>query len=453
VRLALLAALLLCLIQLVLSAAFYTFTSNWLFNQLDQSLMTTAAQVAAALDDGEPLEADDFGMGAGSVAFLRERRSFIRVIDLDTGAILDTNDSDGWPVTAQARNGRAGFETLNTPSEEDSLIRIYTLPFENSQQLGLQIGQSLEETHRTLAQILGLLALMLGATALLALASGWFLAHRALIPVIVITRTAREIGENDLSRRIAMNLPDDELGQLARTINAMLDRIEQAFQQQQRFTGDAAHELRTPLSIMQTGIDVTLSQERSPAYYRTTLESIQEEVRRLTALTVNLLTLARADAHLLTLNRRPMDLSLLVNTVLEQLAPVAEQKHVTVRRDIAPHVSLVADEDCIIQLALNLIQNGVKYTPEGGCITIIVSQTADEARLIVTDTGPGIPVQHLAHIFDRFYRIDRARSREHGGFGLGLAIAQQIVHLHGGEIEVASEVGVGTRFTVTLPAS
>ncbi len=448
-----LAALLLCLIQFVLSAAFYSFTSNWLLTQLDQSLLTTAAQVAAALDDGEPMETEDFQLGAGSAAFLRERRFFIRVIGRDMGVILDTSTSDDLPVTTQARRGSAGFETLDAPSKAGSLIRVYTLPLENSQQLALQIGQSLDEVHQTQAQILRLLILMLGATALLALASGWFLAHRALIPVNAITRTARDIGEKDLSRRIVMPLPNDELGQLAQTFNGMLDRIEGAFQRQRQFTADAAHELRTPLSIMQTGLDVVLSQERTANHYRTALENMHEEVLRLSQLTTHLLTLARADAHTRTIEQRPVDLSLLLTTVADQVAVAAEQKQIAIQRDIPPSISIEADEDRLIQLALNLLENAVKYTPTGGSITVKLAQSSGQVFFSVVDTGVGISPQQLPHIFDRFYRVDRARSREQGGFGLGLAIAQQIAHLHGGEINVTSQVGVGTQFTVTLPAS
>jgi heavy metal sensor kinase len=430
---------------LALSAAFYRFTSNWLLYQVDQNLMTTAAQIAAALDDGEPMEAEDFQFGAGSAAFLRERRFFIRVFDRGTGDILDTSYSDDAPVTAQARNGSAAFETL------DSLIRVYTLPLRNSQQLALQVGQSLEAVNQTQTQILRLLGLMLVATALLALASGWFLANRALIPVNAITRTARDIGEKDLSRRIDMPLPEDELGQLAQTFNGMLDRIEGAFQRQRQFTADAAHELRTPLSIMQTGLDVVLAQKRTAKDYRTTLENMQEEVVRLSQLTTHLLTLARTDSHTLLIVLRRVDLSLLLNTVADQVMVAAEQKQITLQRDIPPSIYVEADEDQLIQLALNLLENAVKYTPVGGSVTVKLAKSNGQVCLSITDTGVGISAEHLPHLFDRFYRIDGSRNRAQGGFGLGLAIAQQIAHLHGGEIKVDSQMGIGTRFTVILP--
>lgn len=204
---------------------------------------------------------------------------------------------------------------------------------------------------------------------------------------------------------------------------------------------------------MQTGIDVVLSQARDAAQYRAALEAVQEEAQRLTSLTVGLLTLARADSHTLTLNREVTDLSLLINTVIDQVTAVAEQKQITIQREIVPCLALNMDEGRIIQLALNLIENAVKYTPEGGAVTVIVVQTGDTVSLSVADTGPGIPPEYLPRVFDRFYRTDRSRSRDQGGVGLGLAIAQHIAQLHGGEINVWSQVGVGTRFTVTLPVS
>lgn len=458
IRLALLAALLLSLIQFILGIVFYGMTSNWLLNQVDQSLLTTAAQVASTFHENDPLEGDNlnFQFNDGDEAtdtFLRERQFFIRVIDKRTGAILDESANYDVAVTQQALTSSNRFETLTMTSEHDSLARIYTLTVNDEESLVLQIGQSLDEVTRTQAEMGRLLGLMLLATALLALGTGWFLAARALIPVNAITQTAQNIGEQDLHRRISINLPDDELGRLAQTFNRMLDRIEEAFRRQQQFTADAAHELRTPLAIMQTGVEVIPGQERSPAQYRATLATIQEEVQRLTTLTINLLMLARADARTFTLERHSMDLSLLLHTVADQMMLTAEQKQIRIQRYIAPNNKINADEDRLIQVALNLLENAVKYTPNGGTITITLTHLPYQVCFSIADTGRGIPPEHLPHIFDRFYRADRARTRHKGSVGLGLAIAQQIVQLHGGEITVSSQVGTGTRFSVILPTS
>ncbi len=446
--------MILCCIQVVLGGAFYILISNWLLGQSDSTLSATAAQVSATLqgadliDDGllkfqfnDPDEPTD--------AFLQERKFFIRLINRRTGQIVESSASYEVAVSSQALLPSASYETLRSAGTS---MRVYSYPFDEGD-YSLQVGVSLEEVNATQAQIMRLTALAVLISIVLGGGTGLFLANRALVPIQAITRTAQQISERDLSKRITRPLVDDELGQLAQTFNTMLDRVEGAFQRQQHFTADAAHELRTPLSIMQTGIDVVLSQARDAAQYRAALEAVQEEAQRLTSLTVGLLTLARADSHTLTLNREVTDLSLLINTVIDQVTAVAEQKQITIQREIVPCLALNMDEGRIIQLALNLIENAVKYTPEGGAVTVIVSQTGDTVSLSVADTGPGIPPEYLPRIFDRFYRTDRSRSRDQGGVGLGLAIAQHIAQLHGGEINVWSQVGVGTRFTVTLPVS
>jgi len=443
-------------IQLALGAAFYRLTSDWLVGQLENTLVATATQVAVTLQGADFIDDNQVNVRFRDPddvvnAFLQGQRFFIRVIDQREGLVIETSEPYQVDISPQARNVNAGYETL--PLRDTAIMmRVYTLPLEGYP-LALQVGVSLAEVNATQALIFWMIASALLLTVLLGAGSGLFLASRALIPIHAITRIARQIGERDLTQRITLNRVDDELGQLALTFNTMLDRIERAFQHQQRFTADAAHELRTPLSIMHIGVEVILSQERTPAEYRAALDSIQEEVRRLTALTVGLLTLARADSHRLTLHRDLVDFSMLIRTVIDQIAPIAEHKNIDIQRDILPEVRLEADEERMIQLALNLIENAVKYTPEGGLITVTLTQTSGQVRLTVADTGTGIPPEHLPHIFDRFYRMDRSRSRDNGGFGLGLAIAQHIVQLHGGEITVVSQVGVGTQFGVTLPTS
>ncbi len=458
VRLALLAALLLGMIQFILGIVFYSVTSNWLLNQVDQSLMTTASQVAATLHENDVMEGDNlnFQFNDGNEAtdtFLRERQFFIRLINTRTGGILDESANYDITVTQQALASGTGFETLQITSAPERLIRVYTLIVNDKESLALQIGQSLDEVTRTQAEMGRLLGLMFITTAFLALVTGWFLADRALIPVGAITQTAQNISEQDLDRRIIINLPNDELGRLAQTFNKMLDRIEEAFRRQRQFTADAAHELRTPLAIMQTGVEVILAQERSPMQYRATLETVQEEVQRLTTLTGNLLMLARADARTLPLDRHRMDLSLLLNTVADQMTLAADQKHISIQRDIPPDININADEDRLIQVALNLLENAVKYTPYGGSMTIKLSHSPHQVCFSIIDTGTGIAPEHLSRIFDRFYRADRARTRHQGGVGLGLAIAQQIVQLHDGNIKVVSQLDIGSEFTVTLPTS
>jgi heavy metal sensor kinase len=241
------------------------------------------------------------------------------------------------------------------------------------------------------------------------------------------------------------------LEKLVQTFNAMLDRIEQAFQRQRQFTADAAHELRTPLSIMQTGLDVTLSQERSTSQYRSALVAVQEEVGRLSQLANTLLMLARADTRDLPLAMDRVNIALLLNAVADQFASLADDKHVTLERQISPNLFIHGDEDRLIQVVFNLLDNAVKYTPPAGKVRIVAGQNQGRMEIRIEDSGPGIPIAEQAHIFDRFYRVDHARNRSQGGFGLGLAIARQIVELHHGQIHVRSEPGHGTQLIVQLP--
>ncbi len=457
-RLALLSALLLCLIVLVIGLIFYALTSEWLLAQIDQTLTVTGNQVATGLIDPEeplpiqPLPAQQTAATEAAQAFLQEQGYFVRVLNLETGAILIRSTAFDPPLPEASRRDGPYLETLSIGAEA-APVRVYTLPMPRVQPYAVQVGQSLEELQETQGQMLRLLAFMLIPAATLAAFSGWLLAQRALIPVNVITQTAQAISQDDLSRRIQPGLPDDELGRLAQTFNHMLDRVQSAFTRQQQFTADAAHELRTPLSIMQTGLDVTLAQPREAEAYRTMLESMREEVRRLGQLTGQLLLLARADAHTLPFEPRPTDLSLLLHTVVDQIEVAAGEKQIALRRDIPTGCQLMGDEDRLIQLMLNLLENAVKYTPEGGTITVTLQQVPGYVHFSICDTGIGIPPEHLEHIFDRFYRVDRGRSRQQGGVGLGLAIAHQIARLHGGEITVTSQPGQGSTFTVRLPVS
>ncbi len=460
-RLALWALLLLGVTQFVVSAILFVSISAWLEKQVDNNLLLTATQVSSVLyDPDQPqntLDTEDisFQFTAESIAtqsFLRDQLFFVRLIDRSTGTILAASVDYDIPISSQSLSAEARFDTVGFDDENKILdVRIYTLPLSYTPQLVLQIGVSLEDTHEIQGEVLRLLALLLAVTAILAPLSGWFLANRALVPIHATARTAAEINETDLTQRLDLAASEIELEQLIQTFNAMLDRIEQAFRQQRQFTIDAAHELRTPLSIMQTGLDVTLSQERSAAQYRAVLVSVQEEVQRLSHLASALLMLARADTHELPLVMNTVDLSLLLNAVADQFGALVDDKNISIARQISSDLVVQGDEDRLIQVVLNLMDNAVKYTPPDGKVRIIAKRKQNWVELSIEDTGPGIPTAEQGHIFDRFYRVDQARNRGQGGFGLGLAIAKQIIELHHGTIRVMSEPGHGAQFVVTLP--
>ena len=233
----------------------------------------------------------------------------------------------------------------------------------------------------------------------------------------------------------------------------MLARLEESFKQQRQFSTDASHELRTPLTAMIGQIDVALGWPESAEYYRTTLVGVREQAQRLIRLASDLLVLARADVQPTAAAAESIDLASLVPAVITQMQPLAaeRQQHFVVAT--APAGVVYGNEDQLIRMLLNLLDNAIRYTPAGGCITLGCEHRNGSVAIQISDTGLGIASEHLPRLFDRFYRVDRGRSRAQGGSGLGLAIAQSIAQLHGGEITVSSTVGQGSTFMVRLPVS
>lgn len=419
------------------------------FHDLVQN--TFALAHSAVRTDGNRLSLD-----ASTEASLRNDERFVRLFDLDGTVIVDTSAAAGTiPLDPNLVHGALAGQTRTTTAPgDDGPMKIVTAPVHANGAIAgaLQVGVSRGDTD----EVLGALILVLGIIAPLSLVTaavvGYVLAGRALAPVAAITQTAAGIGAGDLHARLNLPLPDDELGRLARTFDAMLARIEDAFERQRRFTGDAAHELRTPLSLMRGQVDLALSRPRSAEDYRTALTDLDQDLERLTGLVGTLLTLARADAGRLPLVRAPMDLADTIALLLEQYGPLADEAGVTLTDESSP-APLNGDEDLLIQLLVNLLDNALAHTPTGGRITVGCRTEGDRVHLWVADTGSGIPPEHQSRIFDRFYRVDTGRTRAEGGTGLGLAICKAIAEAHGGTISLASREGKGTRVELTLPRS
>jgi heavy metal sensor kinase len=282
---------------------------------------------------------------------------------------------------------------------------------------------------------------------------GLALANRALRPVSEITRRAHRITAENLDQTIPVRNPRDELGRLSLTINDMIRRLQESFARVRQFSADASHELRTPLTIMRGEIELSLRSPKTPDAYRTVLESTLEEILRMTTIIDNLLTLAKADQGIALGSLSEVALDGLVEELHEDATLLAARKGLTVELRSNTPIVLVGDRLRLRQLFLNLVDNAIKYTPEGGTVTLALERRDGTAVFEVTDTGIGIPPADLDRIFDRFYRVDKARSRELGGSGLGLSIARWIAELHRGTIGVRSELQRGSVFTVTLPIS
>jgi heavy metal sensor kinase len=315
----------------------------------------------------------------------------------------------------------------------------------------LQTGRSLAGTEAALARLRRQLLLGLPLMLVFAAVGGLFLAGRALSPIDRMATAAEQITGSDLSGRMGPQ-GSEELGRLAGAFDRMLERLDKAFQRERRFVADVSHELRTPLTALRGRIEVTLTRPRSGPEYEETLESLAAEVARLTRLSEDLLLLARFDRGAPVVRPEPVDLSALLASVAAQLRPLAEGRGQALVEDVAPGLALQADPDQLIRLFFNLVDNASKFTADGGRIALAARQDGDSIAVAVSDDGAGIGPEHLDGIFDRFYRAEQSRARSTGGHGLGLAIAQEIAHAHGGSVAVSSVPGEGSTFTVTLPA-
>ncbi|HWT00140.1 MAG TPA: ATP-binding protein [Pyrinomonadaceae bacterium] len=315
-------------------------------------------------------------------------------------------------------------------------------------------SQPLEAVEEELESLREILYFAAPAALLLAGLGGWFLARQGLAPVAAMAKSARRIGAGGPDRQLPVADPRDELGQLATAFNELLARLNAAFDEQRRFMADASHELRTPLSVMSTAAGVTLKKgHRAEEEYREALQMMAEQTRRLSRIVQDMFTLARADAGRYPLRKQPLYLNDLLEEVSRAGEMLASGKGLTIELSNLPESAYHGDEDLLRQMVLNLVDNAVKFTPPGGSVRLGLERGDGEYLLSVSDTGPGITAEARAHLFERFYREDKARSRAgDGGAGLGLAIARWIAEAHDGELFLAGSGGAaGATFTVRLP--
>ena len=427
-----------------------------LYASLDESLRARALAFEAAVEHewhegerGSPgeIEAQAYGLdvfrawdGRGRLIFGRE---------------------EGTPSRASYPGIPDGDVVATERLVSGTTVRLVTHPIRVSGRIGgvVQVGRSTADLQRVLAtlRLIGLVGL--GLALCLAGLGGSFLARRALAPVDRVTRAAELIGAEDLSRRLDLDLPDDEMGRLAGAFDAMIARLEAAFERQRRFTADASHEIRTPLGIMRSQVDVALARPRSPEEYIRVLEAVRVQVDRLSQLTERLLTLARADGPE-TVTLVPVDLQDIAAEAAASVAGQARARGVRFDVEIEDVPAVQGDPIWLGQLLLNLLDNALRHTPPGGRVTLSLEPAATGEGhhaggvvVRVEDTGEGIAPEHLPHLFERFYRVDPGRARTSGGAGLGLAICDWVARIHGGRLTVTSAPGAGSSFTLWLPAS
>jgi len=350
--------------------------------------------------------------------------------------------------------------TIDRPSDSEIVFIAQPLGgFENDAEFHRTLVLSNGPAQRTLEKQVNERALVklkefsfagLGALALVSLGLGWLIAGRVLAPIDEIGAVAREIQARNLSRRIALAGPDDELKRLADTFDDMLDRLETAFSAQRKFVADASHELRNPLAIVQTNLDLALTDpEPTGERLRERAAVLRRATGRMARLVDDLLALARAEAR--ADRRSPVDLGAIVEEAREEFGALAQAKRVSVAADLEA-VRVVGDAEALGRAVANLLDNAVRVAPEGSVVRVAAGRENGWGYVAVSDEGPGIPTEQQARVFDRFARIDDGRARSEGGSGLGLAIVRRIAEAHGGDVALDSSPGRGATFTLRLPS-
>jgi heavy metal sensor kinase len=421
-----------------------------LVQTVDRELRGSSTQIAQGYAYEGP---EDFADVSGTV--LPHGSSAAQVLDSRGTILLEYGEAVNGPlvsakVRGEALDGNQRMVTVHLGREHEPYRALVTPVNRRGRQRILVVAQSLREVDESVDQVLVLL-LIAGPAALLATAlGGWWLARKALLPVGRMTSKAEQIGIDRLEERLAPPATADEIGHLAVTLNAMLDRLEQGVKEKHRLVADASHELRTPLAAMRVELDISLRGDDLTPSAREVLESTLEEVERMSLTVDNLLTLARVDEGRLELLTSRVDVLTACNAAVGPLRSLVAAKRLRFSVE-GESCEVEADPQRLQQAIRNFAENAIKYSRVGGEVTITAWCTKHEAGVTVTDNGPGIPPHARQHIFDRFYRVDSARGRDGGGSGLGLAICREIANAHGGRVYVESEEGQGSAFTLALP--
>lgn len=439
-------------ILLLFGVAVYAVVSVSLISQVDSIVLRTVRSIlpnifvdaTGSLQVG-PTVSLDLPPGLLVQVWNREREMILSNVQfdrpLDSQALLSTRQTRG-DVNLEIPTGTFHLRVITIPLVIGSGDRVVG---------ALQVATSLAVVDATQKSLLYVLVVGALISMVVAGLAGWLSTRQALAPLGDVTRLAMQITKaDDLSRRITYSGPeDDEVGQLISSFNQTLARLENLFNTQRRFLADVGHELRTPLTVIKGNIDLM---RRMNVIDEESMETIDQEVERLTRMVGDLLLLAQAESGKLPLNVQLVELDTTLLDVMQQMSVLARNR-VELKLGDMDQVLVCGDEDRLKQVMLNLIGNAINYTPVGGMVVVGLGKEGSRARLTITDTGPGIPSDDLPHIFERFYRGEKARTRQKDGkgFGLGLSIAYWIVRNHKGQIDVDSRVGAGTTFCVWLP--
>ena len=436
-RLTLWYTMVLAFIVLIFSVSVYVFVKGRLFRQLDQQLDREFSVISGEISEepGDLRELDPDGS--------------TRLFQLIQGnKVLFRSDAylkAGLPEQVFGLDIK--YRILRSGSGKR--YRSTTGAMENDGRLTVVLAE--ETVWKALHTLFMILALALPIALALAAVGGYVMASRLLKPVAAMALKADKIGAENLSERLPVENPEDEFGKLAGVFNRTLSRLQDAFERLQRFTADASHELRTPLTALQSVGEVALQENLDAEAYRDRIGSMLEETSRLTSLVESLLLLTRADSGRLPIKRKEHNVTAIVAKAVDDMRVMAEEKGQDLTADLSTDIRAGVDEDTLRRAVVNILDNAIKYTPQGGALAVRMMERATGIVIEVSDSGPGIAAEHQAKIFDRFYRVDKDRSRDAGGTGLGLAIAKWAVEANGGRLELENRAPHGSTFRIVLP--
>ncbi len=433
------------------SSYIYSSLSRDLRKQFDSSLLRTAQAVGNYFSE--------FAERKNAIGGAKETVRELKLERLST-AIFRGDEllaASGEDITAGIEATRIlrdlppgrGFAFATEPHLNKRLV---VVPFQ-AEGVGYTVGvlESLDELEGQIGRMRAIILFGLPAALALAAIGGFLLARKSLEPVVTISEQADRISAQNLHERLTIRSPNDELGRLTQIFNALLSRLDASFRVMREFMADASHELRTPLSIIHGEAQVSLAQDRGASEYRQSLDIIHNQSKRMVRIVNDMLALARADAGEQQLRVEELYLNDLVEECCRAAQALATPKGVRLTYEMGEDISFRGDEELLKRMAVNLLDNAIRYTPAGGSVCVELTSEQSRARLVVADTGIGIPPECVQRVFDRFYRVDDSRTRANGGSGLGLSIVKLAAESHRGSVDIVSQPGSGSTFTVSLP--
>ena len=463
----------LALILVIFAASLYFYLARATHQRTDDALLDTANSFASSFNSelsDESHSGDDAAKEAAQgfrfrdqqvIVYDRERR--VVLASSPPGGSLQGNEWFTLPVANAQLDKLINSASRSVPSYATffgghrAIRAVAMLMPAGRANYTLLVATPLQNQERTLESAREAFSVAIPIALLIAGLGGYFLARKSLAPVVTMGEQAARIGASNLDERIPVPANNTELGRLARIFNDLLSRLDESFAQQKRFMADASHELRTPVAVVCGESEVALSQPmREEKEYRESLTIVNDEGQRLTRMVEDLFTLARADAGEYPLVVADFYLDESVNECVRSVRSLAVQKDLEIFYEApASEIAFRGDEPLVRRMVLNLLHNAIKYTPEGGQVRVSVKGHQHHSEIVIRDTGPGIPAAAQPHVFDRFFRVDKARSRDESlngsGAGLGLSIAKWVAELHGGSIALKRSNGAGSTFIISLP--